>query len=253
VSAATTSQLAVGRRAASVDEVIEIMSALDRELTNNDGVWWFNRLYLRVTLAVRDAVQTSTFHDARFMERLDILFANLYFDAVAAGDRQWRDAPPAWRPLFECRHRRGIRAIQFALAGMNAHINRDLPQGIVAAYLAQDGAPEQRGARYDDFTHVNGLLEAVEADIKVEFSTGLVAVVDSAGGDTDDAVAMWKVRAAREAAWTHAEVLWALRATSRLRDAFFMRLDRLTGFAGRGLLIPTTILNSARTAGPQTA
>ena len=99
-------------------------------------------------------------------QRLDIVFANLYFDAVAGGDADPRGAPSAWRPLFECRHRRGILSIQFALAGMNAHINRDLPAGIVATYLATGGAPAPSGDRYDDFTKVNELLESVEAQIK---------------------------------------------------------------------------------------
>ncbi len=90
------------------------------------------------------------------------------------------------------------------------------------------------------------LLEAVEAQIKIEFSTGIVALVDAVGDEADDAVAMWKVRAAREAAWTHAEVLWALRATPALRDAFFSRLDSFTGFAGRGLLLPAARLKDRK-------
>ena len=226
------------RRASSIAEVVDIMTALERELSRNDGLWWFNHLYLRVTLAVRSAVTTATFHDPAFLERLDVVFANQYFDAVAAGDANPRAAPAAWRPVFECRHRRDILSIQFALAGMNAHINRDLPAGIVATYLATDGAPVQSGTRYEDFNTVNELLEAVEAEIKSEFSAGIVAVVDAVGGEADDAVAMWKVRAAREAAWTNAEVLWALRKAPALRDAFFARLDGFTGFAGRGLLLP---------------
>jgi hypothetical protein len=225
------------RRASSVAEVVDIMTALERELSPNDGLWWFNHLYLRVTLAVRSAVTTTTFRDPAFLERLDVVFANQYFDAVAAGDVDPRAAPSAWRPLFECRRQRGILSIQFALAGMNAHINRDLPAGIVATYVATGEAPRQSSTRYDDFNRVNGLLEAVEAEIKSEFSTGIVALVDAAGGEADDAVAMWKVRRAREAAWTNAEVLWALRRTPTLRDAFFARLDGLTGFAGRGLLL----------------
>jgi hypothetical protein len=226
------------RRASSIAEVVDIMAALERELSPSDGLWWFNRLYLRVTLAVRSAVTTTTFRDPAFIERLDVVFANQYFDAVAAGDTDPRAAPAAWRPLFECRRQPGILSIQFALAGMNAHINRDLPAGIVATYGATDGAPGPSGTRYDDFNRVNDLLEAVEAEIKSEFSTGIVALVDAAGGEADDAVAMWKVRRAREAAWTNAEVLWALRKTPGLRDAFFARLDGLTGFAGRGLLLP---------------
>lgn len=232
------------RRAASIAEVVDIMTTLDRELSDGDGVRWFNHLYLRVTLAVRAAVTTTTFLDPAFLERLDVVFANLYFDAVAAGDVDPRAAPAAWRPLFESRHQPGLLSIQFALAGMNAHINRDLPEGIVATYLATDGAPAETGARHTDFEKVNDILEAVEAQIKGEFSTGIVALVDAAGGDVDDAVAMWNVRAARETAWTHAEVLWALQPKPALRDAFFSRLDSFTGFAGRGLLVPPPPLRS---------
>ena len=235
------------RRASSIGEVVEIMTALEGALSRDDGVWWFNHLYLRVTLSVRGAVTTTTFQDPAFLERLDVLFANQYFDAVAAGDVDPRAAPEAWRPLFACRRNRDVLPLQFALAGMNAHINRDLPAGIVAAYSAAGGAPEEGSVRHRDFNAVNGLLEAVEEEIRGEFSTGVVALVDAAAGTVDQAIAMWKVRRAREAAWTNAEVLWTLRRTPTLRDAFFARLDGLTGFAGRGLLIPHTGL-SARNA-----
>lgn len=233
------SDLAAGRRAATIGEAIDIMTALDRELPDTDGVKWFNRLYLQVTLAVRDEVVTATFQDPAFLATLDVVFANQYFDAVAAGTSDSARAPSAWRPLFECRGRRGIHRLQFALAGMNAHINRDLPEGIVEAYRATGGEPEEGSARHEDFNKVNDLLEAVEAQIKVDLSTGLVMLLDAAAGGVDDAIAMWKVRAARAAAWTNAEVLWALRPTPTLRSRFFSRLDSLTGFAGRGLLVPT--------------
>lgn len=234
-------ELAAGRRARAIEDVVDIMTALDRELSDNDGVKWFNRLYLQVTLAVRDAVTDTTFRDPAFLTTLDVVFANLYFDAIAASEVNPGLVPPAWRPLFDCRYRRDVRAIQFALAGMNAHINRDLPEGIVASYRAMDGAPQEGSARHEDFGKVNDLLEAVETQIKVEFSTGLVSLIDNVAGNVDDALAMWKVRAARATAWTNAEVLWALRAMPVLREAFFSRLDSFTGFAGRGLLVPTAL------------
>src|SRR5688500_82086 len=234
------------RRASSIDEVVDIMTEIERQLSPTDGLWWFNRLYLRVTLSVRDAVTTTTFKDPAFLERLDVVFANQYFDAVAAGDTAPRTAPSAWQPLFECRHRPGILSIQFALAGMNAHINRDLPAGIVATYMATGGAPEPEGVRHQDFTTVNDLLEAVEAEIKGEFSTGLVALVDAAGGEADDAIALWNVRSARDAALTNVDVLLVRRLTPTLRDAFFARLDGITGFAGRGLLLPPASLVQRR-------
>jgi hypothetical protein len=232
------------RRASSIHEVVDIMTSIEDALDRSDGVWWFNHLYLRVTLAVRGAVTAATFRDPAFLERLDVVFANQYFDAVAAGDVDPRGAPEAWRPLFACRRNQDILPLQFALAGMNAHINRDLPAGIVAAYGDADGAPEPGSIRHRDFTTVNSLLEAVEGEIRGEFSTGVVALVDAAAGTADQTIAMWKVRKAREAAWTNAEVLWALRRTPTLRDAFFARLDGLTGFAGRGLLLPPAQLRA---------
>ena len=56
-------------------------------------------------------------------------FAWLYFDAIAAAD-----PPSAWRPLFASAERRGILPLQFAFAGMNAHINRDLPVALVETW-----------------------------------------------------------------------------------------------------------------------
>lgn len=222
----------------SIDEVIAIMNAIDHDLPDSDGVKWFNRLYLRVTTSVGSAVGTRTFNDTAFMTKLDVVFANLYFSALAAGSTDVRRAPSAWRPLLEARHQPGIARIQFALAGMTAHINRDLPDGIVQSFLALGGDPIAADLREQDFDSINEILERVEEEVKVEFAVGLVGAVDRLGGQVDDAVAMWKVRSARSAAWTNAQVLWGLRNFPRLRDRFFDRLDGLVGMTGRGLLLP---------------
>jgi hypothetical protein len=128
--------------------------------------------------------------------------------------------------------------VQFALAGMNAHINRDLPQGLVRVFEALGGDPTSDRTRRQDFDSVNELLERVEAEVKTEFSVGLVGVVDRVSGQVDDVAAMWNVRVARAAAWTNAEVLWTLRPTPHIRAAFFDTLDKSTGLAGQGLLTP---------------
>ena len=222
----------------SIDEVIAIMQAIDHGLPDSDGVKWFNRLYLRVTTSVGRAVGTRTFNDTPFMTRLDVVFANLYFSALAAGSVDVNRAPSAWRPLLSARNQPGIARIQFALAGMTAHINRDLPDGIVQSFLAMGGDPITADLREQDFNSINDILERVENEVKSEFAIGLVGAVDRLGGPVDDAVAMWKVRAARSAAWTNAQVLWGLRTLPRLRDRFFDRLDGLVGMTGRGLLLP---------------
>lgn len=221
----------------SIDQALAIMQAIDGDLPDDDGVKWFNRLYLRVTVSVGAAVGEAQFRDPAFLARLDVVFANLYFSALAAGLTGIESAPAAWRPLLRARHSRGIARIQFALAGMNAHINRDLPDGIVQSFRELGGDPITDQVREQDFESVNGLLEQVEQEVKTAFSVGPVAIVDRLGGSVDDTMAMWNVRAARSAAWTNAQVLWGLRGLPLLRDRFFNRLDGLVGMTGRGLLL----------------
>jgi len=226
--------------ARSIDDVVALMQAIDGRLPDADGVKWFNRLYLRVTLGVRSAVADAAFRDAAFLAALDVAFANLYFTALQQADTG-ASVPAAWRPLFRARSTPGIKRIQFALAGMNAHINRDLPEGIVQAFRALGGSPLTDRARHQDFEAVNDILARVEDSARVDLSIGLIGAIDDLGGTADDAIAMWKVRAARAAAWTNAKVLWVLQEVPALRDDFFSRLDSLTGLAGQGLLHPSPL------------
>jgi hypothetical protein len=54
----------------------------------------------------------------------------------------------------------------------------------------------------------------------------------------DDVIAMWDVSRARDAAWTNGRTLWGLRGLPELGSEFLEVLDRMVGFAGRGLLVP---------------
>jgi hypothetical protein len=225
--------------ARSIDDVLSIMTTIDGTLPDDDGLKWFNRLYLQVTLGVRESVAGATFADAAFMAALDVVFANLYFSAIVCADDDLSSAPSAWRPLLAMRHQSSIARLQFALAGMNAHINRDLPVGIVSVFESLGGDPVTDVRHREDFDRVNDLLERVEGEVKTEFSRGLIGVVDKLAGRVDDVVAMWNVRKARAAAWTNAEILWTLRPARPLHDRFLDRLDGLTRLASSGLLLPT--------------
>jgi hypothetical protein len=235
----TLTSILARRPATSIDDVVSMLSDIAASLPDGDGLKWFNRLYLEVTVAVDRGVAGGTvFQDAAFIRSLDVVFANLYFDAAAADAERPGSAPAAWRPLFLARERPGLTRLQCALAGMNAHINRDLPEAVVRCYKRLGGEPTTGDARYGDYQRVNGILESVEAQVKPEFAVGLLAAIDAVAAPMDDVAAMWSIRTARDAAWTHAQVLWALDAKPPLREAFFASLDRFTGFAGRGLLVP---------------
>ena len=226
------------RPARSIDEALERMRAVLAAVPAGDGVARFTRLYLAVTEEVAAELERARFRDARFVAALDVAFANLFFSALAAYQHDPATAPRAWAPLVEARSRRGIAPIQFALAGMNAHINADLPIALVDTWRRLRVDPRRNGPQHADFLAVNRLLARTEERVKLDLATGLVGELDEALGSLDDVLAMWKVERARDAAWANGETLWALRGLPGVRRRFLLSLDRMVGFAGRGLLRP---------------
>jgi hypothetical protein len=219
----------------TIADVIVSMRAIGDGLPPRDGVACFTRLYLAVTEGVGEA--ESGFASPEFLTRLDVRFANLYFRAL-------EDPPRAWSPLLEARGHPGIAPIQFALAGMNAHINRDLPLALVQTCDELGLELRRDGPEHADFLAVNALLVAAEVRVKRDFLTGELAIADEALGEVDDVIAMWNVERARDAAWTNAETLWSLRSSPDLANSFLVALDRMVGFAGRGLLHPVSALEA---------
>ena len=116
------------------------MEAIAAALPAADGLACFNRMYLDVTRQVNSQLGQGFFADPAFMTQLDVAFANLYFAAAGAAGTP-AAAPLAWRPLIEQRAVAGIEPVQFALAGMNAHINHDLPIAMVSTCSALATAP----------------------------------------------------------------------------------------------------------------
>lgn len=235
---ATLDGLLAARAPRDIAEVIALMRSIEAALPRGDGVAWFTRLYRAVTEGVAEALTAGTFRSPEFVRSLDVAFANLFFVALRRHAEDPDTVPKAWAPLIEARRRCGIVPLQFALAGMNAHINGDLPVALVATWRALRIEPQRRSREHRDFRRVNALLAETEERVKLEFVTGALAEVDASLGAVDDVLAMWNVRKAREAAWANAETLWAIRGIPALRSHFLVTLDRMVGFAGRGLLRP---------------
>ncbi|HJQ71216.1 MAG TPA: DUF5995 family protein [Blastocatellia bacterium] len=223
----------------TVDDVIALMREIDALLPDDDGLKWFNLLYLKVTEAVKDNPTAGGWEDPRWLERLDVLFARLYFDAVAGWQRDREESARAWRPLLDCRRRGGVARIQFALAGMNAHINHDLAIAVVQTGEEQTITPRRGSPQHRDFERVNALLEIVEEEAKQFLVTGIIGEIDHNLGRLDDLVALWKIGKARDTAWTNAEILWQLHPSPTLKKKFLLNLGRLVGLSSKGLLVPT--------------
>jgi hypothetical protein len=228
----------------TIEDVIGAMQTLDSVLPPNDGVKWFNFLYLKVTEAVQ--AEGAGWQDSQFLQRFDVAFAKLYFDAIVKWEQDQTSTPHAWRPLLRARNNTRVTRIQFAFAGMNAHINRDLAVALDRMAEHDGHFPSRDGARYSDFRRVNDILERVEASLRSVLATGLLGEIDQAFGELDTILVMWNVRKAREAAWTNGEVLWHLRVAPLLRCDYLAGLDQMAAFAGRGLLLPVIAVTTAQ-------
>ena len=229
----------------SVPDVIERLRAIESASPPSNGVACFARLYREVTEGVNAELAKRTVADARFITELDVCFAGLFFSAHDAYQRKPGSEPPAWRPLFGGQSARGVAPLQFALAGMNAHINRDLPVALVTTCRALMLDLNERSPEHADYVRVNALLAQVEQKVKRSYVTGWLSVVDRAVhrlDRIDDVVAMWDVARARDAAWTNAQALWALHGDATLESRFLQTLDRMVGLASRGFLIPADSL-----------
>lgn len=216
----------------TVDTVLARMRALDAALPVRDGIAVFNRVYLEVTEAVDRHVERGGFADARAAIALDVRFAERYLAALDALE-DGRGAPACWRPLFQFRRHPGVRPAQFALAGINAHIGHDLALAVVDTCRTLGCEPVDLE---DEFDRVGDLLVSLEERVRDGLMPGpdLLRIADP----LTHLLGSWSLERARDAAWTAARTLWALRRMPDVAGEFAERLDTAVGFAGRMLLTP---------------
>jgi len=224
----------------SVADVLQTMQAIGATCVDGDGLKWFNWLYLQVTQAVEARVVSGEFSDAAWLAELDVQFARLYFGALESA-LSGRPTAGCWQALFQRRNQTPIARIQFALAGINAHINRDLPLAIVAACQAASIVPRHGSAQYNDYAGLDTTLSSIIESAKLTLHVRLLGDALPPVSHLEDTIAAWSVSAAREAAWNNAELLWHLRGEPAFTAAFMDTLDGLATVAGKALLAPVPV------------
>jgi len=221
----------------SVPDVVRILETIDSTCIDTDGLKWFNHLYLQVTRAVAARIGTGGFTDLEWLAQLDVQFAGLYFSALRSS-LSGRTPPRCWQVLLERRNQNAIARIQFALAGVNAHINHDLPEAIVATCRLTGTTPIHGGPHYNDYTGLNAtlatLIDSAKATLRVRLPGDALPPVSH----LEETIAAWNVTAARESAWLNAQHLWQLRSLPLLARSFLDVLDGLTTVIGKTLLTP---------------
>ncbi len=204
----TSSDECVAGRTTCVSKVIREMDAdFDPLAASCDHRAVFALAYLRTTEMYLRTSETPGFYaDPRYVNHEDVVFAELYFDAVAAwesGDRE--RVPPAWRTALDAAAGRRVTGSGDLLLGINAHVNQDLPFALEAVGLVD----AQGGSRKRDHDQINQMLnmvvEPMVAEAAARFDPGIAAVPTPYGiGHTAllQLVVSW-----REAAWRAAEDL----------------------------------------------
>jgi hypothetical protein len=192
-------------------------------------------MYLEVTRQINTLLGQGFFADPAFMTHLDVAFASLYFSAATAAANP-ATAPLAWRPLMEQRANKGIEPIQFALAGMNAHINHDLPLAVVSTCTALNTSPDA-GAHFADYQKVDQLLDAAEQSIRQTFESAPELAVDHHLSAVNNLIADWTINSARDLAWNNCLLLWAVRDDPMARGLLAGSLAASAAMASRLLLV----------------
>jgi Family of unknown function (DUF5995) len=217
----------------TIGDVIARMQTIDGLLAVNDGLKWFNRLYLMVTEQVDLNPPGGSWKSPIWLARLDVIFAGFYFDAVA-DFLVGAAVPSAWSALFESRYREGVDRIQFALAGMNAHINHDLALALLATDAEFSMVPAPGGPEFADYQSVNTLLNSVMPSALTMLATDTLGVLAQDTGKVGRLLAFWNICSARDLAWDFADHLRGLAGPARA--VAINTQDALTGTLGRSIL-----------------
>lgn len=222
-----------GPAPATIAEVVAQMNAIDALLASNDGLKWFNKLYLMVTQQVDLNPPGGGWQSPAWLTLLDVVFAGFYFSAIRdylAG----MPIPSSWSALFEARFRAGIDRIQFALAGMNAHINHDLALALLTTDEKLGIAPALDSPEHNDFESVNALLNDLMPATLTMLASDELGVLAEDTGKVGRLLAFWNICRARDLAWDFANHLRGLESLTR--EFALDAQDALTGALGRAIL-----------------
>ncbi|MFD7157999.1 DUF5995 family protein [Kribbella sp. NPDC059898] len=197
---------------------------------------FFLGTYLRTTQAVGEAIDRARFEDPEWVERWDVKFAQLYLQAhdgelVA---RPWRlafDAPETLPPLAH------------VLLGINAHVNYDLPQALLAV-ISDDDFEDRHlvDRRRRDHERIDGVLaERVGAEDDQLAASSARSLVDRVLTPLNRLASQRFLRESRQKVWHNTEELQRARLDGTY-DRRLAELEVLSAAKVADLLRPGQVL-----------
>jgi Family of unknown function (DUF5995) len=227
-----------------INELIAQMAALLEPLrASRDPRRFFHATYQRTTIAVAAELRRGGFGDPAWVERWDIAFAQLYLDALEAS-LAGRRPPGPWDIAFGAPA--GLPALRHVLLGMNAHINYDLPQALLAVITDEEFGDEALLARREaDHQVIDGVLAsrvAAEGD-ELAALTGPLPRLDRLLRPVNQLATRRFLREARAKVWANAMALSRARQQGpETYTALLARLEELSAAKVATLQAPGQVL-----------
>ncbi|GAB2591486.1 DUF5995 family protein [Microlunatus antarcticus] len=147
-------------------EIAEVVAGLRRRLDALPPASAARRTFLetygRITTAVGEAVAAGVFEDDAWVRRWDVTFAGLFLAANDA-DAASAPVPRPWRLAFAAAP--ALPPLVHLLVELNAHVNWDLPQALLAVIDDEDlASPPLLASRLRDHDRINEVLAAQTVD-----------------------------------------------------------------------------------------
>ncbi len=157
MTATTSHRLVRLEEAKDVDDVLRnVDQIIDWSIGANSHLGYFAVVYKRVTLAIREAINDGQFDDGHRVARLDVVFAQRYFNALNAYfyPNKHPDLTLAWEVAFVGDRDSQAIILQHLMSAFSAHITFDL--GMACFTIA----PDSLDTLENDFNRVNALLRS---------------------------------------------------------------------------------------------
>ncbi|TNE60124.1 MAG: hypothetical protein EP344_07935 [Bacteroidetes bacterium] len=202
------------------DVLARLETIIEENKAANSPLGYFPVIYHLMTAGVQQRIAEGAFDDGPRMERLDVVFAQRYFDAYDA----WKKGRPttgAWATAFSAAQDSNLTVLQHILLGINAHIHLDL--GIAAATI-QPGPDIQ--LLQQDFGRINQLIESLVDPVQDRLAEifPLFRLLDWALRTWDERFANQIIGLGRAGAWKVATTLATLEGT--VQEQAILELDK---------------------------
>jgi hypothetical protein len=235
----------------TIEELVEKMHRLLASMPPEEGTARdFLATYLRTTAAVGAAVASGTFEDPAWVERWDLVFAGLYLDALEAHLSGSRRPSRPWRLAFDAAP--GLPPVLNVLLGVNAHINYDLPQALLAVIPDDEFSDASALAlRRRDHERIDAILSGRVAAEDVELSSRSVrTLLDRALRPVNRWASRRFLKEARQKVWSNTLQLWRARMSGeRVYATRLAELEVLSAAKIADLLAPGQVLVRLAVAG----